>query len=166
MVLCRFESHLGLESSGFNMWHFWKLVTRGFLRVLQFPPLLHPLMVQPIKYSSNKCNFNSVELNSWAVPLWHVTRHVACDKRWMCCTWFAHGCARATCAYVLETVCGAVTRLCEKSWIAPLNAVITIVIIILGADVLRQLCMLPYWDRSHRSSLIFRVVTIYWHCAN
>ena len=39
----------GLESLGFSMWHFLKLVTRGFLRVLQFPPLLHLFMVQPIK---------------------------------------------------------------------------------------------------------------------
>ena len=29
----------------------------------------------------------------------------------MCCTWFAHGCARATSVYVLDTVRGAVRRL-------------------------------------------------------
>ena len=46
---CRFESHLGLESSGFSMWYLLKLAARGFLRVLQFPPLLHRLMVQPIE---------------------------------------------------------------------------------------------------------------------
>ena len=34
-------SRLGLESSGCSMWHFLKLVARGFLRVLRFPPLLH-----------------------------------------------------------------------------------------------------------------------------
>ena len=34
-------THLGLESSGCSMWHFLKLVARGFLRVLRFPPLLH-----------------------------------------------------------------------------------------------------------------------------
>ena len=33
------------------------------------------------------------------------------DKRSMCCTWFAHDCARATWAYALETVRGAVRRL-------------------------------------------------------
>ena len=32
---------LGLESSGCCMWHFLKLVARGFLRVLRFPPFLH-----------------------------------------------------------------------------------------------------------------------------
>ena len=33
---------LGLDSSGIVfMWHFLKLVARGFLRVLRFPPLLH-----------------------------------------------------------------------------------------------------------------------------
>ena len=36
----------------------------GFLRVLRFPPLLHQLMVQPIKYSSNKSDCNSVKLTS------------------------------------------------------------------------------------------------------
>ena len=38
MLECRFESRLGLEFSGFSMWHFLKLVVRGFLRVLRFPP--------------------------------------------------------------------------------------------------------------------------------
>ena len=41
MLLRGFESRLGLESSCCNMWHFLKLVARGFLRVLRFPPLLH-----------------------------------------------------------------------------------------------------------------------------
>ena len=49
MLLCGFESRLGLESSDLSVWHFLKLVARGFLRVLQFPPLLRRLMVQPIK---------------------------------------------------------------------------------------------------------------------
>ena len=49
MLLCGFESRFWLESSGFGMWHFLKLVARGFLRVLRFPPLLHRLMVQPMK---------------------------------------------------------------------------------------------------------------------
>ena len=38
------------------------------------------------------------------------TRHVARDKRLMCCTWFAHDCAMATQAYVLDTVLGAERR--------------------------------------------------------
>ena len=41
VLLCGFESPLGLESSGFSKWHFLKLAARGFLWVLQFPPLLH-----------------------------------------------------------------------------------------------------------------------------
>ena len=49
MLLCGFESRLGLESSGLSMCYFLKLVARGFLRVLRFPPLLHQLLVQPIK---------------------------------------------------------------------------------------------------------------------
>ena len=39
----------GLNTSGFSVWHFPKLVTRGFLQVLLFLPLLHRLMVQPIQ---------------------------------------------------------------------------------------------------------------------
>ena len=42
------------------------------------------------------------------------TRHVACDKGSMCCTWFAHDCALATWACVLETVRGAAEGL-QKS---------------------------------------------------
>ena len=43
------------------------------------------------------------------------TLHVARDKRWMCCTWFAHEGAQATWAYVLETVHSAVRRLYKIS---------------------------------------------------
>ena len=57
MLLFGFESLLGLESSGFSMWHFLKLVAKSFLLVLRFPPLLHRLMVQPVKESSNKLRF-------------------------------------------------------------------------------------------------------------
>ena len=39
----------GLEFSGFSMWHFLKLVARGFLRVLRFPSLLISEMLRPIK---------------------------------------------------------------------------------------------------------------------
>ena len=35
------KSRLGFESSGFSMWHFLKLIARGFLQVLRCPPLLH-----------------------------------------------------------------------------------------------------------------------------
>ena len=106
------------------MWHFLKLVARSFLRVLRFPPLLHWLMVQPINWKA-KINAISTLLNLIAKlslrTTWHVTRHVARDKRSMCCTWFSHECAQSTWAYVLETVHGAVRRL-QKSRIAALNA--------------------------------------------
>ena len=49
-----FESWLGLEFLGFRMWHFLKLVVRGFLRVLQLSPLLHWLTV-----SANKIKLKS-----------------------------------------------------------------------------------------------------------
>ena len=64
MLLRGFEFRLGLESSGCSMWHFLKLVARGFLRVLRFPPLLHRFNDSANKISSNKCDFNSVKLNS------------------------------------------------------------------------------------------------------
>ena len=54
----------GIESLGCGMWHFLKLVARGFLWVLWFPPLLHQLMVQPIEKKLNTCDLNSIKLNS------------------------------------------------------------------------------------------------------
>ena len=53
MLECGFESHLGLEFSGFSMWHFLKLVVSGFLCILLFPPLLHQLMVSAVKLLRN-----------------------------------------------------------------------------------------------------------------
>ena len=49
-----------------HMWHFLKLVARGFLRVLRFPPLLPRFnwSANLKKKSSNKCDFNSVKLHS------------------------------------------------------------------------------------------------------
>ena len=41
MLLRGVASRLGLEYSGCSVWHFLKLVARGFLLVLRFPPLLH-----------------------------------------------------------------------------------------------------------------------------
>ena len=36
---------LGLEVLGFSIWHVLKVIIRGVLQALQFPPLLHQLMV-------------------------------------------------------------------------------------------------------------------------
>ena len=47
MLECGFESRMGLEFSGFSVWHLLKLVVRGFLQVLQFLP--HHLMVSANK---------------------------------------------------------------------------------------------------------------------
>ena len=92
---------------------FWSSSPGVFSGYTGFLPSFIGLMAQPIKQSSNKCDFNSVKLNSWAVPSYQVARSMtlARDKRSTCCTWFAHNCARATWAYVLETVRGAVRRL-------------------------------------------------------
>ena len=76
MLQCRFKSRLELEFSGFSMWHILNLIIRGFLPVLRFPPLLHQLMVQPIKQSKIKCDLNSVKLNSWAVPSFQVAHSI------------------------------------------------------------------------------------------
>ena len=51
---------------------FLKLVIRGFLRVLRFPPPFHRLVVSANKIYLNKWDFNSVKLNSSGVPLYHV----------------------------------------------------------------------------------------------
>ena len=107
MLLCGFESRLGHEPSGFSMWHFLKLVARGFVRVLWFPPVL--AQINAISTLPNLI----AELSFCTT--WHVTRHVAHDKCSMCCTWFAHDCARATWAYMLETVCSTVRRLSKIS---------------------------------------------------
>ena len=92
---------------------FWSSSPGVFSGYSGFLPSFVGLMIQPTKQSSNKCDFNSVKLNSWVVPSYQVARSItlARDKRSMRCTWFAHDCAWATWAYVLETVRGAVRRL-------------------------------------------------------
>ena len=71
MLLRGFESRLGLESSGCSMWHFLKLVARGFLRVLRFPPLLHWF-----NGSTNKINAISILSNFIAELSLRAKRHV------------------------------------------------------------------------------------------
>ena len=46
---CGFKSPLGLEFSGFSMWHFLNLVVGGFLRILRFPPSFVSKRFQPIE---------------------------------------------------------------------------------------------------------------------
>ena len=80
--LCGFESGFRLESRRFRTWNFLKLVVTGFLRVLQFPPFLHRLMVQPIKYSSNKCEFElSLRTVTFKCYYTHATFHTKCSTR-------------------------------------------------------------------------------------
>ena len=50
---------------------------------------------------------------------WHVTRHAAHGECSMCCTWFAHNCARATWAHVLAPQWGD----CRRSQITLLNTI-------------------------------------------
>ena len=73
---CRSEFLSGLKLSGFSMWHYVKLVIRGFLRVPWFP--LPPSSVTGFcqwNKTKDKCNVESVKTDSGAAPL----RHVACD---------------------------------------------------------------------------------------
>ena len=69
----------------------------------------------------NKSKINAISTLSNLIAelslhtMWHTTRHVARDKRSMFCTWFVRDYARATWAYVLETVHSAVRRLSKIS---------------------------------------------------
>ena len=60
--------HVRVLAGGLNfqasMWHFLKLIDRGFLRVLWFPSLLHRFNGSANKIKLNKCNLNSVKHNS------------------------------------------------------------------------------------------------------
>ena len=79
---CRFESQLGLEFSGFSMWHFLKVIVRGFLWLLWFPSLLHRWKVSAHKIKL-KCDFNSFKLSRWAVPFYQVAHcllHTICTQ--------------------------------------------------------------------------------------
>ena len=64
MLLCVFESRLGLQSLGFSMWHFLKLVARGVSpgTPVSSPPLL--VNGSASKINLNKCDLNYVKLNS------------------------------------------------------------------------------------------------------
>ena len=56
------------------MWHFLKLIARGFLRILRFPPLLHQF-----NGSANKAQINAIStLSNLIAELsicrkWHIT---------------------------------------------------------------------------------------------
>ena len=75
MLLGWFESCLGFEFSGFSMYHFLKLVTRGFLWVLQFPSFLHRL----IDSANNEAQINAIsDMSDLVAELslgttWHTT---------------------------------------------------------------------------------------------
>ena len=132
MLECRFESWLGLEFSGFSMWHYLKLIDRGFLRVLWVLPLLHQLIVQTVKYTWKKCDSDSVKLNSWAVPSYHMAHnilHVILSARCV-----AHDLHRIA-PWPLERTCwrqfAAQSGDCNKSQIVPFNVTIIIIIIII-----------------------------------
>ena len=71
MLECGFESQLGLEFSGFSMWHFLKLFIRGFLQVLWDLSLIYRLMV-----SANKINVISTLSNVLAELSLHTMFHM------------------------------------------------------------------------------------------
>ena len=88
MLLCGFESQLGLESLSFSMWHFLKLFTRGFVQVLLFPPLLHWFNGSANKIKLKQMRFKLSNLiaelslcTTWHFNMLHVMSSwcVACD---------------------------------------------------------------------------------------
>ena len=129
MLLRWFESRLGLESSGCSMWHFLKLVARGFLRVLRFPPLLHQFYGSANK--NKKAQINAIStLSNLIAELslrtkWHVTWHLHVISA-RCVARDLHTVAPGP----LERTCwrqfAALWGDCKKSRIAPLNAIIII----------------------------------------
>ena len=96
---------------------FWSSSPWVFSGYSGFLPSLHRFNGSANKIKAQINAISTVKLNSWAVPSYQVARNMtlACDKRSMYCTWFAHDCARAIWAYVLEIVCGAVRRLLKIS---------------------------------------------------
>ena len=87
-------------------------------------------MVSPNKISSNKSDFSSVKLNSWAVPSYQVANdmlHVMSD---LCIALDLH----TTVPWPLEHSVGDSSwrseGIVKKSYIVPFNAIIIIIIII------------------------------------
>ena len=82
MLLRGFESRLGLEPLGMY-------VAFSEARHQGFPPLLHRFNGSTNK---NEAQINAISNLSNLIAelslrtMWHVTRHVARDKRSMCCT--------------------------------------------------------------------------------
>ena len=66
----------GLESSALSMWHFLKLVARGFIWVLWFPPLLHQLMVQPQVARAQSCANHVQPIKCLSRAICRVVYHV------------------------------------------------------------------------------------------
>ena len=139
MLLRGFQSRLGLESSGCSMWHFLKLVARGFLRVLRFPPLLHRF--NAISTLSNLIAELSLRTK------WHVTWHLHVISA-RCVARDLHTVAPGP----LERTCwrqfAALWRDCKKSRIAPLNAIIINIIIVL--QWMPAHCGIPGNERTER----------------
>ena len=86
---------------------------------------LHQLMVQPIECSESKCNSNSVKLNSWAFPSYHVAHdmlHVInarCGARDLQTVALGRTCWRQFAAQWGD---------CKQSWFASFNAIIIIIL--------------------------------------
>ena len=105
-----------------------KLVVEGFLLVLRFPPLLHQLMVQPIK---KKAKINAIYILSIA--------ELSLRTKWqmICCTWQVPDvlhviCTRLRLGHLSVRVGDSSPRseeIVKKSQIVPFNAIIIIIII-------------------------------------
>ena len=147
MLLRGFESCLRLESSGCSMWHFLKLVARGFLRVLQFPPLLHRFNGSAKKI---KAQINAISTLS------NLIAELSLRTKWHV-TWHLHVISARCVARDLHTVApGPLERACwrqfaalwgnsKKSPNAPLNAIIIILLLKHQASRWQAWTWFPCW---------------------
>ena len=146
MLLRGVESRLGLESSGCSMWHFLKLVVRGFLQVLRFPPLLHRFhdsaQINAISTLSNLIAELSLRTK------WHVTWCVARDLHTI-----APGPLERTCWRQFAALWGN----CKKIRIAPLNAIIIIIVVVAIIIIIIIIKASNYWVSLVSVSVLMNV---------
>ena len=114
------------------MWHFLKLVVRGFPWVLQFPPLLHQLMVSAYKIKLKWMQFQLCQTSKLSSPFVPSdTWHVSCDVLHMICPRLRPG---HLSVHVGDSSWHS-EEIAKKSWIEPFNAIIIIITIIITINL-------------------------------
>ena len=148
MLECGFKSQLGLEFLGFSMWPILKLVIRAFLWVLRFPPLLHWLIISADKMKQNNYNLNSVKINSWVVPLYHVAHMLYVISAW-CVACDLHTISPWPLEHTFWRQLAVQWGDWKKSWIAPFTVIIIIVIFIAVINVDKGHSSREFWDHEN-----------------